>query len=72
MAIIRSLQYVTDKKIPTQSETAADYTMDDEYFSIWSYTNGDFNRNGECHQNMQFNRQQAKELMTALDKFINK
>ena len=70
MAVIRELLHTPGKAIPTQTETVADYNMDDQYFSLWSYKNGDIQRAGNCHQNMQFNKEHARELRDLLNKFL--
>jgi hypothetical protein len=70
MAEIKSLIEVKNKNIPLESETAADYCFDGEHFSIWSYKNGDINRNGSCPQNMQFDKEKAKTLRDALNRFL--
>ena len=70
MAIIKSLIHDSSKKVPRQTETAADYNSDGEYFSIWSYRNGDIRRNGNCPQNMQFDKEMAITLRDALNRFI--
>lgn len=46
MAKIISLQR-TSKDIKVTTSSAADFNMDNQYFSIWSYKNGDLNR--QCH-----------------------
>ena len=70
MAIIRSLINDTSKSIRSRGETAADYNFDDEYFSVWSYKNGDMKREGDCPQNIQFDKEMAKALRDGLNAFL--
>lgn len=60
----------TSKDINPNSSIVADYNMDDQYFSIWSYKNGDLSRSGNCSQNMQFDKTTARQLRDALNKFL--
>lgn len=60
----------TSKDIRANSEIVADYNMDDQYFSIWSYRKGDLARSGDCPQNMQFDKKIARELRDALNQFL--
>jgi len=69
MAIIRKLRKTT-KNIPTRSETVAEYNSDELYFSIWSYKDGDLSGEGTCKQNMQFDKEIAKNLYNALKSFL--
>ena len=69
MAKIVSLQR-TSKNIKVTTSCAADFDMDDQYFSIWSYKQGDLNRSGDCPQNMQFDKAVARQLRDALNQFL--
>ena len=69
MAIIRNLRKTT-KGIPNRSETIAEYNSDENFFSIWSYKDGDLSGEGTCKQNMQFDKQIAKDLYNALKSFL--
>ena len=69
MAIIREIRK-TSKSIPTRSETIAEYNSDEHFFSIWSYKDGDLSGEGTCKQNMQFDKQVANDLFTALKSFL--
>lgn len=69
MAKIVSLQR-TSKGIKVTTSSAADFNMDNQYFSIWSYKNGDLNRSGNCPQNMQFDKTVARQLRDALNQFL--
>ena len=69
MAKIVSLMR-TSKNIQSSSEIVADYGMDDTYFSIWSYKKGDMLRSGTCPQNMQFDKEIARQLRDALNEFL--
>ena len=60
----------TSKNIQPNSDIAADYGMDDTYFSIWSYKKGDLSRSGNCSQNMQFDKEIARQLRDALNEFL--
>lgn len=70
MAVIKSLIKDSSRNIPIRGETVADYSFYGDYFSIWSYKDGDMNRKGACSQNMQFNKEVAKVLRDALDLFL--
>ena len=70
MAIIQSLKRDKSKDMRSRGETAADYNSDGMYFAIWSYKNGDINRNGDCPQQMQFDKKVAKVLRDALNVFL--
>ncbi|MCL1823924.1 MAG: hypothetical protein FWG44_06945 [Oscillospiraceae bacterium] len=70
MAVIVSLREDLSKNIELHGEHPADYCFNSEHFSIWSYKNGDINRNGACTQNMQFNKEMAKILRDALNVFL--
>ena len=69
MAIIRKLRKTT-KNIPNRTETVAEYNSDEKYFSIWSYKDGDLSGEGTCKQNMQFDKEIAKNLYDALKSFL--
>ena len=69
MAKILSLQS-TRKDIKVTTSSVADFNMDNQYFSIWLYKNGDLNRAGSCPQNMQFDKTIARQLRDALNQFL--
>ncbi|MCL2188753.1 MAG: hypothetical protein FWC16_07165 [Defluviitaleaceae bacterium] len=75
MAIIKSLEKDTNKNIQRLTSktavTAADFNADEEYFSIWSYKNGDVARERGCPQNMQFDKEVATILRDALNEFLS-
>lgn len=60
----------TSKDINPNADIVADYNMDDKYFSIWSYKKGDISRSGTCSQNMQFDKDIARQLRDALNQFL--
>ena len=60
----------TSKNIKPNADIVADYGMDDTYFSIWSYKKGDLSRSGNCSQNMQFDKEIARQLRDALNEFL--
>lgn len=60
----------TSKDITPNASIVADYNMDDKYFSIWSYKKGDISRSGTCSQNMQFDKDIARQLRDALNQFL--
>jgi len=74
MAIIQSLEKDSNKNIPRLTNktaiTATDFNVDEEYFSIWSYKNGDVARERGCPQNMQFDKEIVKILCDALNDFL--
>ena len=69
MAKITSLVRIS-KDIKPNANIVADYNMDDKYFSIWSYKKGDIYRTGNCSQNMQFDKEIARQLRDALNQFL--
>ena len=69
MARIISLDRI-HKDIHVNSSIVADYDMDDQFFSIWSYKQGDLDRTEGVKQNMQFDKEMARELRDALDQFL--
>lgn len=69
MAKILSLQR-TSKDIIVTTSSVADFNMDNQHFSIWSYKNGDLTRSGTCPQNMQFDKAVARQLRDALNQFL--
>lgn len=72
MAVVKKLYFEKGKSIPKQSEIVAEYNMDNEYFSIWSYKKGDFQRAESSKQNIQFDSKIAEELYEALGQFLHK
>ena len=70
MAIIKLLKKDSSKAYPMRGETSADYNFYGEYFSVWSYKDGDLSQSGVCTQNMQFNKEIAKQLRDALNDFL--
>lgn len=70
MARIISLER-TKKDIRASTSIVADYDMDDRFFSIWSYRQGDLDRNKSGSQNMQFDKAMARKLRDALNHFLN-
>ncbi|MCL2300316.1 MAG: hypothetical protein FWC27_09260 [Firmicutes bacterium] len=70
MAIIQSLKLDNSRSTSRQGQTAADYNMNGDFFTIWSYKNGDVNRDGDCPQVMQFDKNVAKVLRDALNVFL--
>ena len=69
MARIISLERA-HKDIRVNSSSVADYDMDDRYFSIWSYRQGDMDRAKNGSQNMQFDKEMARKLRDALNQFL--
>lgn len=69
MARVYSLKRC-DKVIRIASHTAADYNMDHQYFSIWTYRESAPLCHGGCPQNMQFDHALARELRDALNVFL--
>ena len=70
MAIVKSIEKVSGKKIPKNRETTIDYNADNYFFSIWSYRDGDIGHIYGSKQNMQFNKEMAKKLRNALNAFL--
>ena len=70
MARIISLER-THKDIRVNTSIVADYDMDDRYFSLWSYRQGDLDRTKGGSQNMQFDKEMARKLRDALNRFLN-
>lgn len=69
MARIISLER-THKSIQANSSIVADYNMDNRFFSIWSYRQGDLDRTKGGSQNMQFDKEMARKLRDALNQFL--
>lgn len=69
MARVKSLDRI-HKEIQANSLTVADYNMDEQYFSIWSYKQGDLNRIEGAKQNLQFDKEMARKLRDALNDFL--
>ena len=69
MARITSLDRI-HKDIRVTTSIVADYDMDDQFFSIWSYKQGDLDRTEGVKQNMQFDKEIARKLRDALNQFL--
>lgn len=69
MARITSLNRI-HKDIRINSSIVADYNMDGQFFSIWSYKNGDLSRTEGVKQSMQFDKEMAQKLRDALNQFF--
>lgn len=69
MARIISLDR-TCKDIRVNTLIVADYDMDDQFFSIWSYRQGDLDRVKGGSQNMQFDKEMVRKLRDALNLFL--
>lgn len=72
MAVVKKLHFESGKDIPVRSEIVAEFNMNSEYFSIWSYKAGDLDRTESSKQNIQFDKQIAEELYSALGRFLHK
>lgn len=69
MARIISLDRI-HKDSRVKSLIVADYDMDDQLFTIWSYKQGDLDRTEGVKQNMQFDKEMARKLRDALNQFL--
>jgi len=69
MARIISLDRI-HKDIRINASSVADFDMDDQFFSIWSYRQGDLDRTKGGSQNMQFDKEMARKLRDALNQFL--
>ena len=69
MARVHSLKRCA-KTIRIGSHTVADYNMDREFFSIWTYRENDPLCQSGCPQNMQFDHTVARDLRDALNIFL--
>jgi hypothetical protein len=69
MAIIKEI-IKTSKNITSRSEIVAEYSADEQYFSIWTHKAGDLTGEGTRKQNMQFDKRVANDLYEALKSFL--
>lgn len=71
MAIVKQIKIDMSKKIAPKSSTSLVYTMDDEYFSITTYREGDDTGEYGTKQSLQFDHDMARQLYDAISKFLN-
>ena len=71
MALIKEFKLV-NKNINISSEVVSDYSFDKNFFEIRTYKNNDTERKESTKQNIQLNKEKAKELINLLTDFINK
>ena len=69
LAIIKILEPV-NKDISTSTSVVAEYDMNENFFSIWSYKEGDVCKTEGVKQNMQFDKEIARQLRDALNVFL--
>ncbi len=69
MAQITELIHTNDD-IQTRTNTVADYCFNNEYFQIRTYSQNDIKRENGAKQNIQINKDIAKNLIDLLNTFI--
>lgn len=69
MAIIKSL-VLCDDKPQDRTSVVADYCYDKNFFQIRTYKAGDQNRSQGSKQNVQIDKEMAKEIIKKLNVFL--